>query len=266
MTPSQLDTVTHVLAYALLLESVQRPGAVANVTLGEYKSQKLTKEGEMFAVRVSDHKTACSGSAVLLFDHQLKERIDNYVSLARPVIFGYGQPDDGVSQCLFVTCSGNRITQLVPRITAIGKKFEFATFSPTIIRKVASTEASKLDDTGRSSVSSLLNHSLATQQKYYELTKSIDKAAEARSLIYSSNQSSSGTNTSKPAKKKRTRFTLAETNQIEEHFQKNIENKEGVTKEECRDFLLMYPMNKPASKYEFRRSEPSDPDHCISYE
>ena len=64
----EMDTCTIMVAALLTFRSWQRPGAVANATLAEYKKcTDIQQEGETVTIiRVADHKTGLFGSAKLV--------------------------------------------------------------------------------------------------------------------------------------------------------------------------------------------------------
>ena len=60
-----LNDVTILLATCILFKNWQRPGAVANVTLDEFKQAKLLTKGSppVYLLSVREHKTAVEGYA-----------------------------------------------------------------------------------------------------------------------------------------------------------------------------------------------------------
>lgn len=67
---------------ATLFGSWQRPGAMKNLTLSQFTSGVMI-DG-VFVVSVTDHKTGVGGVARLMFNGDLKSKVENYISYIRP--------------------------------------------------------------------------------------------------------------------------------------------------------------------------------------
>ena len=63
------------LLLTTLFHSWQKPGAVKNLKVSQFQ----TKEGDTYIASVTDHKTGLSGSAKLMFDSFLYNRVNKYI-------------------------------------------------------------------------------------------------------------------------------------------------------------------------------------------
>ncbi len=67
----EYDWVTFIFAYAAVTNSAQWQRAVANMTLEEFRSGEMASE--IFSIRVQEHKTSSTGSAMVLLNQQLHQ-------------------------------------------------------------------------------------------------------------------------------------------------------------------------------------------------
>ncbi len=81
--PKDYDWVTIILAYAAVTNSAQRQGAVANMTIEEFRQGEWASD--IFSIRVREHKTASTGSAMVLLNKGLHQRVNRYVFYLRPL-------------------------------------------------------------------------------------------------------------------------------------------------------------------------------------
>lgn len=65
-------------------ECVQRPSAVANMRVREWKRRE--KERNVMILRVHDHKTSAKGPALLLLTAEREAALDQYHRLVRPLV------------------------------------------------------------------------------------------------------------------------------------------------------------------------------------
>ncbi len=65
MDKDKLDAVTYLLPHAVMTNSTQRSGSVANLTIEEFNNTRLEKSkgGDMWVLRAHRHKTQAQGSA-----------------------------------------------------------------------------------------------------------------------------------------------------------------------------------------------------------
>ncbi len=160
------DWLTFIIAYAAVCNSLQRQGAIANMTVEEYDAGQVVRG--LYLVRVHQHKTAQTGSAVIMFDPKLQQIRDEYKVQVRPKIAANAIA--GNEQVLFLTVSGVRITNIAARTATIGKHLGFKVDTPSEVRRSWATHAAKnLPVEERKQVSKQMSHS-----KYYALTQSLE--------------------------------------------------------------------------------------------
>jgi len=250
-----LDIATHLLAYAVMVHSFQRPGAVTNLTLTEFHRMKSTKEGERWVLSVVNHKTASTGSAKLILDDNLKLRMNQYLKYIRPL------------QCLhseetcpnfFLNSAGSSIKSFPKKMASVAERFGFRQFTSTEVRKVVSTKVDSLPSAQQELVARQLSHSLAMQKKHYVMTHSAEHAVHAHGIVTNSAAVQSGPLSPPPGPlspppgplspppAKRRKFTRSEEQVIEEYFSSHIEQGKTPTIPECKTFLYSHDLQRTA--------------------
>ncbi len=84
--PRQLELCTTAVATLLLCKSWQRPGAVCNLSVAEYKNARLVLgEGpggtDVFVMSVREHKTGVKGPACLMLTSDDVPKLSAYVEM-----------------------------------------------------------------------------------------------------------------------------------------------------------------------------------------
>lgn len=109
-----LNECSVILASSILYKNWQRPGAVCNATVEEFKSCKLVVRGSdapVYVMAVRDHKTAQEGYAKLVLQTTDHARIIQYNATTRKLL------DAGSSSpLLFLLCGGGPLSNLSSRI------------------------------------------------------------------------------------------------------------------------------------------------------
>ena len=116
ITGLHLRVVVVWLAGALMLSNHQRPGAIANATMAEYRAAKTTTVGRATykTFPVANHKTGTTGRAKLTASSVLCKFLDNFVNHLRPLL-----PD---SPLLFPNRDGKPIDHLSRQVQNLGQK------------------------------------------------------------------------------------------------------------------------------------------------
>ncbi len=172
------DWLTFIIAYALVCNSLQRQGAIANMTLEECDAGRVIRE--VYVVRVHQHKTAQSGSAVIMFDTKMNQLGDEYKSQVRPKLVPNAIV--GNEKVFFLTLSGLRITNIAARTATIGKHLGFKVYTPS--ESWATHAALNLPVEERRQVGQQMSHSKEVDEKYYALTQSMEQAAGAYEIVH----------------------------------------------------------------------------------
>ncbi len=177
LTTKEYDWVTFILAYAAVVNSIQRQGAISNMTELEYEEGQLV--GELYAVRVHTHKTAQTGSAVIMFNKQLKRRTDLYIQHVRPTILCNAVVgNEGV---LFLTISGQKIVNISQRLNIIGSALGFSVYSPSEVRRTYAAKNFKGED--RSNMTKQMRHSVEVHENHYSMVQSLEQAVDTYNML-----------------------------------------------------------------------------------
>jgi len=220
------------LAGALMLSNHQRPGAVVNVTIDEYRDAKTTTIGrttyKTFYSKM--HKTGTTGRAKLTCSKDLSDILDQYVTHLRPKL--------AESQLLFPNKDGRPIDHLSRHMAKLGSQFGIDVPTATQSRHDAATAISSAGMEERSAVATMMSHSRRTQERYYQDTKGRQHAAKGYSLMESIREGTIS------GRKTRVGFTSEETEVITLYFNDDISAKTAPGIDRCRQFLSDHPMNK----------------------
>ncbi len=115
----------------LMLDSGQRCGAAANLTMDEFENGEWTTvDGEqLYITQTVVHETQSDGPAKLFWDKDLKNLVDIYVDKMRPLFQNsYSllpeRPGVPPAPALFIAVSGNYLTEsrISNRLAVMGKK------------------------------------------------------------------------------------------------------------------------------------------------
>ena len=138
----------------LMFKSWQKPGAVTNCTIQEYRRGRWIKD--TFVISVSDHKTGTVGTAKLLVEKHNFSKLQLYFDKIRPTI-------KSTENNLLLRSNGNAIKSIQHYLRPLGAKYNINIPTATQIRKAGATavvlECSSKEGT---LVSRQLSHSLTT--------------------------------------------------------------------------------------------------------
>ena len=232
-----------VVLVMLLFKNWQRPGAVVNLKLKEYRQAKPVMEGgsEVLVIPVHDHKTQGKGPANVSCEGEDIKVLRRFHNVVRPFC-------DTENACpYFFTLDGERrISNANYYIQKLGRQYGLDIPTATRVRKIGSTAAVQSCSAAESTLlSTHMGHSQPTQQMYYQAITARKHAASAHMLREklrkstkpeSSDGSSEAEVQSKPHKVRKP-FSSAETASIDERFAKSI--KDGITpsRQLCQEFI-----------------------------
>ena len=152
-----LTLMTGAVGARLLFDSVQRPGAVIDVTLAEY--QRAREVRGVWVVTVLEHKTSAQGPACLTLTADTKR----YVQTIRLT----NDPFEKLGN-LVVLPGGNPVTHLNNLLEVSRRYSIFIPTSTRLRQKSATLYALRGSDTQVRLVSKLMSHSASTHRRYYE--------------------------------------------------------------------------------------------------
>ena len=137
ISTQHLRVVVLWLAGALLLSNHQRPGAIINATMAEYRAAKTTTVGRATykTFVVANHKTSTTGRAKLTAGSAFCKFLDAYVNHLRPTL-----PD---SPLLFPNKDGKPLDHLSRHVKNLGQKYGIQVPNATASRHAAATAVTK---------------------------------------------------------------------------------------------------------------------------
>ena len=162
----------------LLYKNSQRPGVIQNLTMKEFSQrQHIEYNNEQRVVLPCvNHKTGPQGVAQLVSTLEGEQILLQYHTLVRTKI----TPKPGCDHLLFLTCTGNKYTQVYRKICTSIKVNNINVKvppPPSMFRIGMSTKVAKeLSDTKRRGVIKHMSHTEQTSQKYYEFVNFEDAA------------------------------------------------------------------------------------------
>ena len=226
LTQPDLKLAMGAVLVTTLLKSFQRPGAVTNATLKEYRLS--VKEGENRVIKVVNHKTSVHGSAKLLFDSKDWKRLFNYITYIRPRLAG-----KRVSYRFFVREGGEPVEKVQALMESLAKKFGFKPLSATMGRKIGATEAiSHLSAPKTALVTSQMRHTQQTEARHYRAIVVSRHAAWAFNEMEALRKQPETTK-EEPSQKKRKAFKKEENDVIRHFFKQQISEDRAPTLTQC---------------------------------
>lgn len=178
----------------LILDNCSRPGALANMTLQEFRKAK--KEKEAHVVGVCRHKTDYNGPAFISISPELIDDMRKYVA-SRNRLPGIGNRD---GDPVFVSWSGNAMTSNM--INVQFQRFwknavpQTSTITSTLVRKFTTTVVHENLPELKRKTANLLCHSEKTATEHYALYEKSKTAASTSSTLRKSLRSASWSSTS----------------------------------------------------------------------
>ena len=230
MTDTDLKLAMGSVTIALVLKSYQRPGAVCNCTVEEYRSAML--QDDVWVIKVQDHKTAMYGTAKLVMDSEMKTRVDRYFDLVRPKL---AEPGKDVPN-LFILPGSLPITKIGNLTRFMEKQLGLTIPSCTMVRKIGATSAArKLDDATHRIVTNQMSHTPAVAKKYYEGLSGCRDAAKAYKTM---EQMRSGIDVQEHTQEQSLHtpsksWAEDQVKYVEKVFKKAIESKKAPSLKEC---------------------------------
>ena len=182
----------------LMLDSGQRCGAAANLTMEEYNNGEWTTvDGELlYITQTVVHKTQSDGPSKLLWDKGLKSLADIYVDKMRPLFHTDEsmlpqRPGVPPAPALFIAVSGKYLTEsrISNRLAVMGKKLNPempGTLKGSRIRKGIISTQRDMGETSaisRERLASQMTHAVTTTDKYYNVQDTMKKDAQVAKFI-----------------------------------------------------------------------------------
>ena len=238
LSPADITNATATMAVTLLYSSVQRPSAVAGLTLTELDRKKAV-DG-VWVLSVADHKTAAKGPARLSLDANDMQKLDAYVDKIRP----HADPLQEHEKVLLLP-GPKPITNVSHLTRKLEKHYNITVPTATELRKAVATSAAKsCDDSDISKLANAMSHSVETHKRYYTSFSTEKTAAETHHIVKNLTENKSDDNRTEQTKRpplpkaNRNPYTDTENEAIWRWFQHTITlGIKPPTLSECRTFL-----------------------------
>ena len=172
----EMDACTVMVAALLTFRSWQRPGAVANATLVEYRKRtEIQKEGETLTIiKVAEQKPGLFGLTKLIIPPDDLSKVHAYVTTIHPI-----QDRQGCCPYLLCLAGGKQLTNFNTRFKTLAKNYGLKPLTATEVCKRASTEAARnLSSLEAALVTRQLFHSTETDARFYQALSGPSHASE----------------------------------------------------------------------------------------
>ena len=217
------------LAGCLLHCNAQRPGAITNATLAEYRAATNYVIGRMTYTTflVEQHKTGTTGRAKITMNKDLALKMEMYVSKIRPTL-------EVESDLLFPNREGKQLDHLSRHVKNLAIKLGLGLpNTATETRHAAATAVAGSGPAEQTAVETAMSHSRRTQELYYSLHKGKKDAVEGYRLMETMRREEKGNEGSSL----RGSFTASEVSTIKDYFEHHVVSRKAPTIFECREFL-----------------------------
>jgi hypothetical protein len=240
-----------ILAGSLLFKNWQRPGAIVNATLQEFKACKLMQRDEkasLYIMAAKEHKTAQEEYAKVVMEGVDYARIVQYKVSVRKCL-----DVEGTASHLFILSGGRKVTKLSSRVQSLGKKFGLTLPTATRVRKIGATSvALNVGDSATAQrVTRQLSHSAATESEYYQAIVGDSHTIQAFQSMedlrrHEDSQCMKDEEQVTPSRRlqKKRMFTAEETASVAEHFECHVKEKRTPSLDECKAFVQKHQFDR----------------------
>jgi len=164
----------------LMFQSVQRPGAIRNMTISEYNNRAENDEDKgSYLIKVARHKTAAKGPARVIANKETSTLMNFYLQNVRTVIKPLCKEYESR---FFLTPTGNELKNLSEAISKVATVFNIESPTSTIHRKVVQTETKKHKAECIDQVCVQMSHSRATCENYHQHTSTEESFAVQKTI------------------------------------------------------------------------------------
>lgn len=219
----------------LQFTNYSRPGAISNCTVDNYLERE-TVDGKQ-VIAVAEHKTGEKGTAKLVMDSVLAERIHRYFALIRPLLVS---PGHDINR-LFILSGSKPVERAGNLMSFLEGILKITIPSPTLVRKIGCTAVAKsCSEAEHRIVSRQMCHDPLVGAKYYEAVRGKKDAVEAVNLLQDLRKKSTPTAATPQSESSEEetfvppkRWTLAETQLVGRHFKSNVEQRTTPSMDDC---------------------------------
>ena len=201
------------LIMKLLCRSGQRPGALANLTVDEFKNGQWNEESDLFVTQTQVHKTSATEGAATLFWNQRNFKLGQiYLKKLRPLVVSRGKetfvPVPGVAkqrEGFFLNHSGKVMTgrQITRRVTELVRKAfpnQDLSFHVSWLRKHSypSHRGWENSSVSATNLASQMSHNVRTAERHYHVKDDITRKARVGRYLEASTQETKRTSPPHP--------------------------------------------------------------------
>ncbi|XP_065648964.1 uncharacterized protein LOC136078070 isoform X1 [Hydra vulgaris] len=178
---------SYLLAYTIL-NNATRPGASANMTIGEFR-RALYKEN-CYTISIKKHKTSYKGPANIVLTFELYNELNTYIEFFRNKLNGISLPTG--TAIVFLSYNGapmdsSMITSQFHLFwnRALGKKVkeDYTKMTPTLVRKFTTTKVHQNFPSLKQNVAHHLCHSLKVAESNYAIFDKYNAASSTSNQL-----------------------------------------------------------------------------------
>ncbi|XP_065653246.1 uncharacterized protein LOC136080475 isoform X1 [Hydra vulgaris] len=186
---------SYLLTY-ILFNNASRPGATANMTIGEFRRALYNASG--YTVSVKKHKTSYKGPANIAMTVELYNEVAVYIEFLRNKLVGISQPTD--TEPVFLSFSGVAMdsSMISSQFTlfwnrALGKtNSDSSAMNPTLVRKYTTTKVHSQFPHLKEKTAQHLCHSLKVAETNYALYDTQNSTSSTCTALTSVQRSTNG--------------------------------------------------------------------------
>ncbi|XP_065640288.1 uncharacterized protein LOC124815663 [Hydra vulgaris] len=186
---------SYLLTY-ILFNNASRPGAIANMTIGEFRRALHNASG--YTISVKKHKTSYKGPANIAMTVELYNEVAVYIQFLRNKLEGISHPTD--KEPVFLSFSGLAMdsSMISSQFTlfwnrALGKKnSDSSAMNPTLVRKYTTTKVHSKFPHLKQKTAQHLCHSLKVAESNYALYDTRNSASSTCTALTSVQRSTDG--------------------------------------------------------------------------
>ena len=163
---------SYLLTYTLF-NNASRPGATANMTIGEFR-QALYKDSS-YTISVKKHKTGYKGPANIVMTVELYNEVSKYIEFLRNKLEGISNPTNKETVFLYYNGAAMDSSMITSQFSlfwnrALGKKpKDFSKMNPTLVRKYTTSKVHGDFQSLKHDAAQHLCHSLNVAENKYAL-------------------------------------------------------------------------------------------------
>ncbi|KAM4048967.1 uncharacterized protein ACNLHF_026363 [Anomaloglossus baeobatrachus] len=164
LTENEKLTILRYLESLIILQKLQRPGVVQNMTVDEWKKRIVHKETHV-GIAVHEHKTAANQLAAVILTKEEEKWFEIYYSKVRPTFL----KKNTEIQNFFICSTGEKIHSVTNDVARFHSKFGLKPVTSQMVRRIAETfvDFRCKDSNDKELFAKYLAHSNTTAERVY---------------------------------------------------------------------------------------------------